>query len=56
MTPEEQRLAKDAAEKLTEEEFNALVKLVILEYVRSPEFKTVLQNARDGVRVRRRVL
>jgi len=56
MTPEEQRLAKDAAAKLTDGETNAFVKAVILEYVRSPEFKKELQNARDSRKAGRRVL
>jgi len=56
MTPEVQRLAKDAAEKITEEETRAFVKSVILEYVRSPEFKKELQNARDSMKAGRWVL
>lgn len=56
MTPEEHKLAKDAAAKLTEEETNAFVKSIILEYVRSPEFKKELQNARDSRKAGRRVL
>lgn len=56
MTPEEKALAKDAMEKLQEDERKAFVKSVILEYVRSPEFKKELQNARDSRNGRRRVL
>jgi hypothetical protein len=56
MTPEEQRLVKDAVGKLTEEETRAFVKSVILEYARSPAFKKELQNARDSRKAGRRVL
>lgn len=53
MTPEERELTRAAVEKFQEDELNAFVKSVILEYVRSPEFKKELQNARDSSRGRR---
>jgi hypothetical protein len=43
-------LAREAAAKLSDEEFNTLVREVILEFLRSTEGRALIKEIRDGRR------